>query len=99
MSRCVCVRRISQGGEGNVLYPVLFSLLSLTSCSATYLVMLVMVMVVVVVIAAVFRGTRIFTPYRRIRRLHGICCLPQKNALFATFISNSDSILTLPFMK
>ena len=26
LSRCVCVRRISLGGEGNMLYPVLSSL-------------------------------------------------------------------------
>ena len=25
LSRCVCVRRISHGGEGNALYPVLCS--------------------------------------------------------------------------
>ena len=31
LSKCVCVRRISLGGEGNALYPVLSSLLIVNS--------------------------------------------------------------------
>ena len=33
LSCCVCVRRISLGGEGNALYPVLSGILTLYMCS------------------------------------------------------------------